>query len=264
MKFLKGLVYFLIIVYVLLCAGLYFNQEKILFQPETLPDDYHFSSAAEIDIEVEPGIHIHCLHFGSHSPKGAILYLHGNKGSNRRCRRQAAMFTGLGYDVYMPDYRGYGKSDGFIMSERQMYDDVQKVYEYIQEKYAEPQIAVLGYSIGSGMASYLAAHNSPQKLILVSAYRSIAALKNEKFPIVPSFLIKYAFDNEAHLEKVKCPIHLFHGDRDLVIPYHSMEHLKEIRPDNTQVYTLDDSSHRHSIFHNTLRTQMQRIMSPNG
>lgn len=261
MKFIKGILYLLLFLYTILCIGLYFNQEKILFQPEHLSPDYTFSSGQELNIQVAPGIDIHCLKLPSKQSIGAILYLHGTKGSNRRCRRQAGMFADLGYDVYMPDYRGYGKSDGIISSENQMYQDVQAVYDYILKHYDEDKTTVVGYSLGTGMASYLAAHNDPQRLIMVSAFKSIVSIKNEKFPVVPNFLIKYRFDNIAHLKKVSCPVFLFHGDKDQLIPYESMEALREVRPQNTAIYTLHDASHRHSIFHSILRREVAQIMS---
>ena len=156
MKTLKGVLKAIFILYGLLCIGLWFVQDKLLFNPSKLPENYVFSKKNEVEIEVDKGIFLNALWIREENPKGVILYLHGNRGSNKRCQHQARNMANNGYDILMVDYRGYGKSDGEIYSQEQVYADVQKVYDYLKESYREDQIILAGYSLGSGMASYLA------------------------------------------------------------------------------------------------------------
>jgi len=70
------------------------------------------------------------------------------------------------------DYRGYGKSEGTINGQEQIFRDVQTVYDSLKHSYQENKIIVLGYSIGSGPAAKLASTNNPKLLILQAPYYS--------------------------------------------------------------------------------------------
>jgi len=119
--------------YLLGCIGLYLYQDKIIFRPQLLPDNHQFSLGEELDIVVDEGIKLNTLWIKEPNAKGVVLYLHGNRGSNRRCLRQTRAMRGNGYDIFMPDYRGYGKSDGEITAESEMHEDIQKVYAFLKQ-----------------------------------------------------------------------------------------------------------------------------------
>ena len=204
MKLLKIAGIGISIIYLLLCAVLYLAQDKFIFDPRKLPEDYQFRAGSEVEVKIDDEITLSCLLIptSAEQSKGVIMYLHGNRGSNRRCTRQAGMFEGNGYDIFMPDYRGYGKSDGNISSENQLFQDVQEAYNHLKQSYEESDIIIIGYSLGTAMASYLAAHNNPQRLILVAPYLSFIDLKDRRAPLIPDFLVKYPLENEVLLNKV--------------------------------------------------------------
>lgn len=259
MKWIKRLGVLLFILYALACVALYFTQERILFNPDTLPQDFVFSSGEEVELEVEKGISINCLWLKEPGSKGAILYLHGNRGSNRRCLHQAETMQGKSYDIFMPDYRGYGKSDGLIVSEKQLFNDAQKAYDFLKQHYQENQIVVVGYSIGSGIASYLAANNQPQQLILLAPYCSMVDMKNRTVPLLPDFLLKYPLRTDEYLQKTAAPITLFHGLQDDVIPVECSEDLKALKPDAIQLITMQEG-HRGVIFSHIFRERMGELL----
>lgn len=253
MKLIKRIVYLLLFIYIVACSLLYILQDRLLFNPDHLSASHVYRKGTEVRIAVEEDIEISCYYNSQANAKGVILYLHGNKGSIRRCIRQSEMMEGNGYDIFMPDYRGYGKSDGNPIDDVQMYSDIQKAYDYLKSKYEESQIVVVGYSLGTGMASYIAANNKPQQLFMVAPFESIVNMKNRIFPLIPSFLIKYAFRNDKHLEDITCPITILHARNDEVIPYNSSENLKARFPNKIDFIGLEDRGHRGSIFHNRLR-----------
>ena len=98
--------------------------------------------------------------------------------------------------------------------------------------YDEDNIILAGYSIGSGMAAHLAANNHPNQLILKAPYFSLAHQMQENFAWVPSFLLRYNIETHKYLEKTACPVTIFHGENDKVIPVaHSKlleQHLKDV------------------------------------
>jgi hypothetical protein len=220
----------------------------MLFLSETLPPDYQYRIGEELKITVDEGIDLSCVYIKNENPKGVILYLHGNKGNNKRCTYQAKQFILDGYDLVMPDYRGYGKSDGIIESEEQLLSDVQKVYDFLKNTYTEDEITIAAYSLGTGMASYLAANNNPKELFLVSPYLSITDLKDNMYLPIPDVMVKYPLNTLNNLSQVKCKVSIFHGTDDELIPYESSQIIKNTYPE-VDFYTLEDATHRSSIFH---------------
>lgn len=261
MKSLKGVAKIIFVLYGILCVGLWFGQDRLLFSPSKLSEDYVFSKKYEVEIEVAEGIFLNALWMRENNSKGVILYLHGNRGSNKRCKRQAMNMANNGYDILMVDYRGYGKSDGEMYSQEQVYADVQKVYDYLKESYREDQIILAGYSLGSGMASYLAANNNPKQLVMIAPYLSFYELKKRYIPIyIPNFFVKYPLDNASHLKEINCPVTLFHGTKDRVIPFEHSERLVAMFGDKVKLVTLEKESHRGAIFNGLFRRKFGELI----
>jgi len=235
MKKLKNvLTYTLCIVlglYVFALVLIYFMQEKLLFHPDVVPKDYLSASLpSQIEekfIPVDKNVNLHGLLFKAEKCKGLVFYLHGNGGNAYGWGEDTAqLFTGLGYDLFILDYRGYGKSDGTIESEAQINEDVQKAYNVMLKRYTANNIIIAGYSIGTGPATYLAAHNQPKALLLQAPYYSLSKLTDEKIPLIPDFIKRYKFETKDFIGQVKAPVYLFHGMDDTLIPYHHSEILK--------------------------------------
>ena len=263
MKIIKNLGIFLLGIYLLICIGLYVSQDKIFFKPQKLSESYTFRAGEEIEIPVAPAISLNCLWLKEPNAKGVILYLHGNKGSNSRCLRQAQIMAGNQYDIFMPDYRGYGKSGGEIRSEAQLYEDMQKVYDFLKEQYKENQIVIAGYSLGSGMASWLAANNHPKRLFLIAPYISFTDLKERYTMFLPNFLVKYPLNNKQHLEAVRCPVTLFHGTQDELIPFDSSVQLAQIKPSRIKLVKLEGVGHRGAIFNGVFSSTVRKLLMEN-
>lgn len=245
-KYLLRFIYFGIGLYVLICALLYFAQEQLLFFPTKLESNYKFSFSKpfeEVFIKTKDQKKLHGLLFKAASSKGLIFYLHGNAGDLSSWGKIASVYTAMNYDIFMLDYRGYGKSEGSISNEQQLFEDHQLVYNALKQKYDESKIVILGYSIGSGFAAQLASQNHPRLLILQAPYYSISDMMHHKYPFVPKFLLKYKLATNLYLPKCKMPIVLFHGDKDKVIYYGSSLKLKKHLKPNDTLITLRNQSH---------------------
>ncbi|MCC6371451.1 MAG: alpha/beta fold hydrolase, partial [Bacteroidia bacterium] len=210
--------------YVLLCLLLFVFQEKLIFFPEKLDTNYHYpfnTNYEELTFKTKDGTSLNGLLFKCEKPKGLIFYLHGNGGSLRSWGELAPTYTQLNYDVFMLDYRGYGKSEGCISNEEQFFDDVQTAYSSLKTKYSENKTVVLGYSIGTGAAAQIAATNHPKLLILQAPYFSLVDLMQHTYPIIPTLILKYKFNTFQSIQNCKMPIVIFHGTNDEVIYYES-------------------------------------------
>ncbi|MBL4677538.1 MAG: alpha/beta fold hydrolase [Mucilaginibacter sp.] len=246
LKVAKWITIIIVLVYTGICVWVYFDQEKLIFIPERLPQNHQFSFSGnfkELNIRMNDGAKLNALLFKTEHPKGLIFYLHGNGGSLRGWGESAEVYNALGYDVFMPDYRGYGKNQGHIGSQQQLFNDCQVMYADMAKQYPENKIIILGYSVGTGIAAHLASENHCQKLILQAPYYNFTEMKNEHYPILPSFIMRYTFDTNLYLKICKAPVVVFHGDADEVINYNSSLKLKqEFKPGDTLI-TLKGQGH---------------------
>ena len=230
MTYLPAILHVLALVavgYALLCALLYLAQERLIFFPErdSTGTPYAFGvPAEELFLPVE-GAQLHALLFRAPEPRGVILYLHGNAGSLRTWGAVAPDPVAYGYDVLMVDYRGYGQSTGRIAGEGELHADMAAVYARLATRYPEEQIVLYGRSLGSGLATQLAAEQRPRLLILESPYHSMEAIARRQFALVPPFLLKYPLRTYQWVGQVRCPVVIVHGTADAVVPFADGERL---------------------------------------
>lgn len=245
-------------------ASLYFLQEKLLFLPTTLEQDYQYTfnyPFEEVFLEPTENVSINALHFKAKKPKGVILYFHGNAGDLSRWGSIAEFFVARHYDVFIIDYRTYGKSKGKL-SEQAFYDDAQYCYDYLLKQYSEEEITLYGRSLGTGIANYLASKHHPKQLILETPYYSILDVAKHRFPIFPvTALLKYQFPSNEYIINVKCPITIFHGTDDRIVPYVSAEKLKAVAPpDKTTFITIEGGSHNDLVEFEKYRDTVSKVL----
>lgn len=227
-----GILITLLLLYIGVCALMFAMQERLLFFPNKLEKDFPFETVLYEDFEevnhrVGEEIELNTLLFPLKNAKGIVLFFHGNAGALDSWGTGAELYLRNGYEVCYVDYRGYGKSEGEILSEKQLIADAQVVYDYIKSRHSENKIIISGTSVGTGIASQIAAKNSPKYLILTSPYYSLAGLIREKYPFIPKFLIKYKLETIRYLDQIRCPIFVFHGAEDNLIPMHHSEKLAQ-------------------------------------
>jgi alpha-beta hydrolase superfamily lysophospholipase len=214
----------LLLAYAVLVGALYLWQEQLLFHPLRLPPSYRFvhgSDVHEVHVDV-PGARLHALHLRLPRPKGVVFFLHGNAGNVASWFTNVDFYRRANIDLFMLDYRGYGKSTGRIQSEAQLRSDVRAAWQAIAPLYAGRQRVVYGRSLGTGLAAGLAAEVQPELTILVSPYRSMQAMAREHYPWVPGLALRYPLRTEDDVARIRGPVWLVHGDQDtLIAPHHS-------------------------------------------
>ncbi|WP_296384986.1 alpha/beta hydrolase [Winogradskyella sp.] len=242
-------------------SALHFFQEKLLFLPTTLEQDYQYQfdyPFEELFLKTDDDAVINALHFKVDNPKGAILYFHGNAGDLSRWGNITEYFAAMQYDVLVMDYRTYGKSKGKL-SEQGFYKDAQYCYDYLLKQYSENQITLYGRSLGTGIASYVASKNNPKQLILETPYHSILDVAKQRFPIFPvKQLLRYHFPTFKNLPKTLCHITIIHGTDDNLVPYTSGKKLSELGLDNLNFITIEGGDHNNLIefkdYHKIIKT----------
>ena len=250
--------------YAVICVLLFFFQEKLIFFPEKLDEDFKFNfdqNFEEINIKTNDNKLLNSLLFKADNSKGVIFYLHGNAGSLNSWGEAAKTYTNLNYDVFMLDYRGYGKSEGKINGQKQFFQDVQTAYDVLKTKYPEDKMIVLGYSIGSGLAAKVAATNNPSLLILQAPYYSLTDLVRHTYPVIPAFLLKYKFETNKYLKNCKMPIVIFHGKEDEVIYYGSSLKLKEENQNQVTLIPLIGHGHNGMTDNPEYKMEIRKVLA---
>ena len=257
-------IYALLMLYLVACAGIYFIQERVIFDPRRVPESYRYPEGDEVEVPLEEGLTMNCLwQKNGRESRGVILYLHGNRGTADRALFQIRrMAGGNNYDFFIPDYRGYGKTEGGPTSGKQLQRDANRAYQFLLQHYPEEAIVVVGYSLGTGMASFVAASNAPQHLVLLAPYSSLMAMKNEFLWFVPDFLLKYQLSNVRYLPEVNCPVTIAHGTHDQVIRYEYSGELVRIDPERINLVTLQGEDHRGIIFDPSVKEAFNRVLAP--
>lgn len=236
-----------VLAYVAAVALVWARQESLLFVPETLPADYDFKLASDVHeawVDV-PGARLHALHLKRPGARGVVFYLHGNGGSLSSWFTDLDFYRRAGFDLFMIDYRGYGKSSGSIAGEAQLHDDVRRAWAQVAPQYAGRKRVIYGRSMGTGMAAALAAGLQPGEadlLVLASPYASIAHMACMHFPWMPAFALRYPLRTDLALPRMRMPVLLVHGERDTVIPSAESVALKALRPD-ADLLLLPDAGH---------------------
>ncbi len=246
---LKTALYFSIIllcIYFVISLLAFWMQERLIFYPDKLPAVYRFQfkdSFEEISFKPEKDAVVHSLLFHSENPKGLVIYFHGNAGSLEGWGHVAPDFTKNGYDALVVDYRGYGKSSGRL-SEKALLLDAQYIYDAMKQRYDEKNMIVYGRSLGTGIATFLAMENSPSMLVLETPFYNFLKLVNYHFSWLPNRLIlRYRFQTNEWLQKVNCPVIIFHGTEDAIIPYNHSEMLVKETGKITEFITIEGGNH---------------------
>ena len=251
---------YIIIAIAVLSLLVYLLQDKFIFKPEKLRQDFEFKydiPFKELFFDIEPGVRINGLHFYRPEPKGLILYFHGNSRSIKGWAKYAVDFYRYDYDVVLVDYRGFGKSTG-KRTEKDLLADMQFVYAKLATQYPEHHILVYGRSLGSGFASKIASDNKPRYLILDAPFYNFTRVVERFLPFLPvKFLLMYQLRTDKWLRHVNCHTYIIHGTRDRLIPIKHSEQLQKINPHKITLIRIHGGGHNNlpsfPEYHNFVR-----------
>jgi alpha-beta hydrolase superfamily lysophospholipase len=251
----------IIIIYCSAGIVLYYLQEKLMFHPAPLSPDYQFKfdiPFKEINIPLNAKDNLSLVQFfpGDSIAKGVVLYFHGNRDNINRYAKYASNFTKHGYEVWMIDYPGYGKTTGKF-TEENVYMQAKEMYKLANSRFGKDSIIVYGKSLGSGIASYLASKKICKRLILETPYYSIPDLFSHYAPVFPvNAMTHFKFPTGEYLKEVNIPVTIFHGNDDGVIPYSCAAKLKKVLKQSDEFITIDKGTHNDlnnfALFHEKL------------
>ena len=206
-----------LVLYLAIVLIFYLNQNQFGFNPKKLSQNHTFQGEDEFEelwISSYDGTKLHGVFVKADSSKGLILYLHGAGGSIDKYMEAVPLYADFGYDLFYLDYRGYGKSEGDQINEKQFTDDLDVVYEHFRKDYSQENIIIVGFSMGTFAGSYLASKNNPKLLILNDPPYWILEQFIEKFWFLPvKQLSKFQFKTYEYVNDTEVPILLFLGGK---------------------------------------------------
>jgi uncharacterized protein len=183
------------------------------------------TSAQDVWLRTSDGVRLHGWLFEAREqPEFAtVIYFHGNGGNISSNGWVGESLSSRGFDVFLLDYRGYGRSDGDADGEEGLYADADAAYEYITKTRGvfPSRVVLYGQSLGTAVAVDLASRQESAALILESGFSSASDLASTVIPVLPRFLhflAKNRFESARKLSSVKCPVLVVHGEPDLTIP----------------------------------------------
>lgn len=243
MRYVLLILLLLFLGYAGLVGTMLLRQEKLLFYPVKLAPDFRFAKPDVVERHIEvPGATLSALHFRQPGAKGLIFFLHGNAGNLDLWLPSTDFYRRVGYDLFMLDYRGFGKSGGKIESEAQLHEDVLAAWNSVAGEYAGKPIVIYGRSLGSGLALRLATRVDAALVVLVSPFSSFVQLAREHFPWVPARLTRYSMRSDKWLPEVTEPLFIVHGEKDALVRISHAHALKKLRPD-AELVVLPQAGH---------------------
>ena len=204
-----------VLAYAGICAALFFVQRSLIYLPQPFPSEAVGRAAtlavdgAEIRITVREG-------------RGAVVYFGGNaEVVPLSAPELAEAFPGRA--LYLPHYRGYGGSTGHP-SEAAFLADSLAVYDMVRRHHDD--IVVMGRSLGSAMASWVAAHRPVSGLVLVTPFDSLATVAARHYPFFPvRLLLRDRYETASWAPLVEAPTLILAAADDEIVPPKSVERL---------------------------------------
>lgn len=224
---------------------IYLFQERLIFFPQPLTQDplKANSGAAieEVSLEVGDGVTLHgwLAHATvAQEPAPVLIYFGGNAEEVSWLGATAGGYAG--WSLLLMNYRAYGRSGG-KPDEAAFFADALKIHEYAARRAKGGRVAVMGRSLGSGVAVYLASQRQLAGVILVSPYDSIESVARGVYPFLPiGLMLKHRFDSLSRAPQIAASLLCLVASDDQVIPRPHSERLyaawggpkqwREIRP----------------------------------
>ena len=207
MKFLAGLVGIIAVAYVGLCVYLMSMQRSMLYMPTA-----NAIGGDTIEIDTGPAmVSVQKVGDGEH----AILYFGGN-AEDVSANADEFADTFPAYTVYLFNYRGYGGSSG-EPTESGIYHDALAVYDKLAEEHFK--VSVMGRSLGSAVATFVASTREPAQLVLVTPFDSVVSMAKSVYWMFPvSVILQDRYDSIGRAKRIRCPTLVIIAEADEVIP----------------------------------------------
>lgn len=215
--------------YVLACAALVFGERHVLYQPgrgPLTPAEAGLTGFSDALLTAKDSAAIPCWEHAT--PTGPIiLYMHGNAGGLYAFTPYLKALADRDLHVIAMEYRGFPGAPG-KPTEKAIVADAITLFDVTQKRYPGRPIVIWGYSLGSGVATQLAAARHPAALVLEAPFSATVDLAARYYPLFPvKRLMRDQFLSREHIANIRAPLLILHGTDDGIVPMSSGEALFE-------------------------------------
>ena len=199
----------------------------------------HFFTSAD-------GVRLNGWFIPRRDARATLVWFHGNAGNiSHRVENIKLLHDRVKINVFIFDYRGYGRSTG-SSSEEGIYRDGAAALGFIKQQLGveAKNLIIFGRSLGAAVAAEMALRFPCQGLILETPFTSIRDMAKAVFPVLPiGPLLQTRFDVREKVAKVKVPLLVLHGDRDDLVPYEQGEKVFAAARAPKEFYTIHGATH---------------------
>ncbi len=212
----------LVVLYVVAVGALVVLQRQIIFRPAEGPPQVErvgVAGLAQVTIRTGDGLDLMAWEVAGRPGAPVVLYLHGNGGHVGHRAERVRRIGALGWGALFVAYRGYGGNPGQPTEGGLKLDVAAGLAALRAQGVEEGRIVVWGESLGSGLATELAARHRFGAVVLETPYTSLADIARRRYPLVPvDLLLRDRFDSLVHVPAIESPILILVGDRDRTVP----------------------------------------------
>jgi len=196
-------------------VGVFFPSRHMPLNPSQLELPWE-----DVYFHARDGVKLNGWFLKNPEARSTLLFAHGNAGNISDRILKVRFFYELGLNVFIFDYRGYGKSDG-KPSESGIYLDARAAYEYLQSRadIKMQNLIFYGASLGGVVVVDLATHHNCALLVVESSITNAADMAGIHYPFVPAFLLSLRFDSLDKVKRLKMFKLFIHSPEDEVVPY---------------------------------------------
>lgn len=236
--------------FVLICAFLYFGQERSIFFPG--PNDPQLQrqySAQRIEIaSTDATLEGWWIEQPQAATPAVVLYFGGNGEDVLHTATTAPNIDARA--LLVVNYRSYGRSTG-KPGQKALYEDGLAIYDYAIKRGVPPEhIVVMGRSLGSGVAAMLAGARPVRAAILVTPFDSIASVAAGQYPYLPvRLLLRHPFPSTDWAQQARVPALFLAAERDFVVPAVHTRRLFEAWAGGKQIHVLPQTGHNDIDMH---------------
>jgi fermentation-respiration switch protein FrsA (DUF1100 family) len=224
-RIMAGVLLFVVSSIIVSSLVLLLLEEKFIYHPSKYPDgnwqpESYGLSAEECFFMSDDNVRLHGWFFSTENPGGTLLWFHGNAGNITHRLDNVRRLLALDVNIFIFDYRGYGKSEG-SPSEKGLYADGLAAYDYLvgSRKIDPTSIILFGRSMGAVVAVHAAANRPCRGLVVESGFSSARDMAKTLFPVLPlQFFLRSKFDAETKIRNIQVPTLFLHGTEDRTVP----------------------------------------------
>ena len=224
MRYLKTTLLAAVVLYAAGVTALWVFQRNLMYHPDgaarVAPSQYStLHGVEEVSFTTADGLALVAWYTPAPAGRPTVVMFHGNAGSLRRDGHRLSQFRDAGFGALLVSYRGYSGNAG-TPTEEGLYADARAALDWLASTgVASESIVLYGISLGSGVATKMAAEREFAAVVLEAPFTSITDVAALRLPIVPvRWLIEDRYESLSRIRAITEPLLVMHGDRDYVVP----------------------------------------------